>query len=168
MQHFTAQRGYTLIEILVVVVIVGVLAAALTLAVSGAGDRRLANDAERFQALVGHACIQAELVGREIGIIVSDKGYSFSTYDRDGWRPASADGELRERNWVEGIKPELAREGRPQSLVRGERPLPQLVCFSSGEMTPFALTLALAAPPRYRISGESDGTLKLERLATLR
>ncbi len=63
--------GFTLIELLVVVVIVDVLAAALTLAVAGNAQRRLADEAERFRALLAHACGQAELSGREIGAVLS-------------------------------------------------------------------------------------------------
>ncbi len=161
-------EGYTLIEMLVVVVIVGVLALALTLAVSGTGDRRLANDAERVQALVEHACSQAELMGREIGVFVTDKGYSFGSYELDGWKASGSDSELRERKWLDGLQVHLSRDGIVQSLARNEHPLPQLVCFSSGELTPFVLTLAFAEPPTYRIEGASDGTVKVERVAARR
>ena len=76
-------QGFTLIELLVVVVIVGVLAAALVIAIGGSTERQVANAAERFQALLGHACSEAELSGREIGVRLDIDGYAFRRLDGD-------------------------------------------------------------------------------------
>jgi general secretion pathway protein H len=161
------QRGFTLIELLVVVVIVGVLVAALTLAIGGSSERQLANASERFTALLGHACNQAELSGREIGVSVAADGYVFSRLDRDEWHAFGKDGELRARRWPTGLHVELTRAGRPLELAAAGRETPQLVCFSSGELSPFGLVLALGdASARYRIEGADDGTLKAERVET--
>ena len=159
------QTGFTLIELLVVVVIVGILAAALALSLGGSSERELANTAERFQALLGHACSQAELSGREIGVAIGTDGYAFSRLDGDAWRAYGKDDELRARRWPAGLRLEFTRAGRALELATPEQAQPQLVCFSSGELTPFALVLALGdAPARYRISGADDGSLMMERL----
>ncbi|HET6545893.1 MAG TPA: type II secretion system minor pseudopilin GspH [Rhodanobacteraceae bacterium] len=160
--------GFTLVEILVVVVIIGVLALAATLAVGGGSERQLQREAERFDALLGQACARAELSGREIGVTLTPDGFAFSVLDGDTWRLQTGDGELRARTWVQGMRPVLSREGRPVDLGDGDGAdlLPQLVCFSSGELTAFTLTLALGdAPARYRVQGQDDGTLKLDRVA---
>ena len=157
-------QGFTLIELLVVVVIVGVLAVALTLAVGGSGERQLVNESDRFQALVAQLCNQAELGGREYGVVVADDGYAFRRLDGTEWHDANT-GELRARHWVAGLRIDLSREGRPVALATPKHDTPQLVCFSSGELTPFALTLALGDPPmRYRVTGADDGTLKTARV----
>jgi general secretion pathway protein H len=159
--------GFTLIELLVVVVIVGVLAAALVIAIGGGSERELANASDRFQALLGHACNQAELSGREIGVSVAADGYVFSRLDRDAWHALGKEGELRSRRWPAGLHVELTRAGRPLELAAPGRETPQLVCFSSGELTPFGLVLGLGdAPARYRVEGMDDGTLKSERIGT--
>ncbi|MGA8277758.1 MAG: type II secretion system minor pseudopilin GspH [Rhodanobacteraceae bacterium] len=159
--------GFTLIEILVVLVIMAVLALAVTLAVGGSGERQLQHQAERFETLVALALERAQLSGREIGVVVTAKGYEFRMLDGDTWQPAPATGEMRPRDWVQGLRLELAREGRLVDLGSGDdSPSPQLVCFSSGELTAFTLTLALGdAPARYRVQGQGDGTLKLDRVA---
>lgn len=163
--HSRLCSGFTLIELLVVIVIIGVLAAALVIAIGGTSERELSNASERFQALLGHACNQAELSGREIGVSVATNGYAFSRLDRDEWRSFGKDGELRARSWPNGMRVELMRAGRPLELTAPGHESPQLVCFSSGELTPFDLVLGLGdASVRYRIDGSDDATLKVERI----
>ncbi|MEO6688083.1 MAG: type II secretion system minor pseudopilin GspH [Dokdonella sp.] len=163
--HSRLSSGFTLIELLVVVVIIGVLAAALVISIGGSTERELSNASDRFQALVAHACNQAELSGREIGISIAADGYAFSRLDRAEWHAFDRDGELRARSWPSGLHVELARAGRPLQLSTAGRDSPQLVCFSSGELTPFDVTLALGdAPTRYRIEGADDGTVKSTRV----
>lgn len=162
------QSGFTLIEILVVVVIVGVLALALTIAVAGGTERRLANESERFQSLLAHACSEAELGGREIGLVLAGDGYGFRRLDGADWHAAGGD-ELRDRRWPAGLRFELRRDGRVLEPASPKHPSPQLVCFSSGEMTSFVLTLALGdAQTEYRISGNDDGHLQSKRVEVAR
>lgn len=158
--------GFTLIEILVVVVILGILAGALTLAVGGvSGSRQLAHQAARAQALIGYACEQAELTGRELGLSLNTNGYRFSRLDRDNWVPIGSD-ELRPRDWLPGTTVQLERDGHPVTIAAAYPDKPQLVCFSSGELTAFRLQLRLAdVAQRYRIDGQSDGSVKLTQIS---
>jgi general secretion pathway protein H len=157
--------GFTLVEILVVVVIIGVLALAVVLSVGSGSERRLAREAERVQALIGYACNRAELTGREIGILLDPAGYGFAQLDLDGWQALPASGELRRRAWPGSLRIELRREGRLVDLAQADGAVPRLVCYSSGELTPFRLELALGdAPVSYRIEGEEDGSVELARV----
>lgn len=163
-----APRGFTLMEILVVVVIVGVLALALTIAVAGGSERKLANESERFQSLLAHACSEAELGGRELGVVLGNEGYAFRRLDGADWHAQGGD-ELRDRQWPAGLRFDLRRDGRVLEPASPKHPAPQLVCFSSGEMTAFELTLALGdAPSAYRISGSEDGHLDSKRVEVAR
>jgi general secretion pathway protein H len=157
-----APRGFTLIEILVVVVILGVLAAALTLAVGvGGGERQLARQAEQAQALVGYACEQAELTGREIGVSLNTSGYRFSYLERDDWQ-VFRDGELRSRAWIVNTGATLSRDGHDVEIAAQFPDKPQLLCFSSGELTPFRLDMGLPdLAQHYRLDGQPDGTVML-------
>jgi general secretion pathway protein H len=149
-------HGFTLIEILVVVVILGVLAAALVLSVAvGGGERQLEREAEQMRALLGYACEQAELSGREIGISLNTAGYRFNR-----------EGELRPRHWLAGSSAALTREGHAVEIAVQFPDKPQLLCFSSGELTPFRLDLGLAdITNRYRLDGQPDGTVDLATVA---
>lgn len=158
-------RGFTLIEILVVVAIVAVLAVTLTLAIAGNGERRLEGTAEQFRALLAHACDEAELGGREIGVTLGADGYAFSRLDGSQWKPFANGETLRTRRWPGGLRVMLERDGRPLDLGGAGARLPQLVCFSSRELTPFALTLAIGDPPlRWRVHGDIDGRVDASRV----
>jgi general secretion pathway protein H len=154
--------GFTLIEILVVVVILAVLAGAATLAVGGVGgERQLARQAEQVRTLFGYACEQAELSGRDLGITLDTRGYRFSIASRGEWIATQAS-ELRPRQWLVGTAPKLTRDDQLIAIVEKTPDKPQLVCFSSGELTPFRLELALAdLNRRYRIDGQPDGDVKV-------
>src|SRR5439155_20064148 len=74
--------GFTLIEIMVVVVIIGVVAALMVLSFTLTGrDRELEKESDRLFALFTYAREQAELQTREYGVLFQDDGYEFLTYD---------------------------------------------------------------------------------------
>lgn len=155
-------RGFTLIEILVVVVILAVMASVLTLAVNGVGgERRLAAQSEQMQALLGYACEQAELTDQTIGISIDTAGYRFSQLRGPDWF-ALPSAELRERKWLDGTTTAFSRDGQPIRIADKYPDKPQIACFASGELTPFRLELALADLTRiYRLDGSPDGAVKI-------
>ncbi|MEP6881999.1 MAG: type II secretion system minor pseudopilin GspH [Dokdonella sp.] len=162
-----APVGFTLIEILVVVVIIGVLALAVTLSIATAGgERQLTRESERLQALIDHACTEAELTGREIGVRVSRNGYAFSLLGFQGWMASEQKEELRPRTWIPGMQVALYRDGREMRLADDESEAPQIVCFSSGELSPFVMRLQLGdAPNRYEVRGQADGRIEVKAVA---
>jgi len=156
--------GFTLIEILVVIVIVAVLALAVTISIATAGgERQLGRESERLQALIVHACSQAELSGREIGVRLSAGGYAFSQLGFDGWSASEQKDELRARTWLPGMQVALFRDGSEVRLAEDESQAPQIICFSSGELSPFVLRLQLGdAARRYEVRGQADGRVEVE------
>jgi general secretion pathway protein H len=158
-------RGFSLIEILVVLVIVGVLALAIGIGVNAAGgERQLMREGERVQALVVHACERAELGGREIGMRIDAGGYAFSMLGLEGWMADESVGELRPRQWVQGLRVELRRDDRVLAAAGESAARPQIVCFPSGELSPFTLRLGIGdVPGTLDIDGFADGRVDLAR-----
>lgn len=161
-----AMAAFTLIEVLVVLVIVSVLALAVSISIASAGgERQLTREAERLQALMEHACRQAELGGREIGLRIGSQGYAFSMLGLDGWVLAERKDELRPHDWVPGLRLELLRDGRQVDLAVADAEVPQLVCFSSGELSPFLLRMELGdVGTRYELVGDIQGSIALKRV----
>ena len=158
-------RGFTLIEVLVVTVILAVLAATVSLTLAGGGgERQLEREAQRLSALIGYACERAEVTGRSIGVAFANGGYVFTERQRDAWMPLK-EGELRQRNWMAGLAARLSRDGVAAQMADTLPDQPQVACFASGELTPFRLDLALANDDGggWRLEGEPDGKLTLER-----
>ena len=114
-------RGFTLVEILVVVTIIAVVTAGIVLSVSVTGrDRDLERESDRLLALFKYVREQAELQTREYGIMFQDDGYEFLTYDtrRDTWRSVFEDDALRARRLPDGLGFRLSVDARPVVLNR--------------------------------------------------
>jgi general secretion pathway protein H len=140
--------GFTLIEILVVVVIIGVLSAGLVLSVTLAGGRdgELQKESDRLYNLLKYAREQAELQTREYGVIFQDDNYEFVSYDvrRQQWRSVFEDDVLKLRRLPYGLDVKLKVETRPVVLKKpqdAKDKTPQVMVFSSGDMTQFEVTL---------------------------
>ena len=142
-----AGAGFTLIEILVVVAIIGLMSAVVLLSFSLTGrDRELEKESDRLLALFTYVREQAELQTREYGVLFQDDGYEFLTYDmrRAAWRSVFEDDALSARRLPEGLDLRLIVDGRPVVLTRPKDATdktPQVMVFSNGDLTSFEATL---------------------------
>ncbi len=140
----TRSRGFTLLELLVVFAILAVLVGTVVLGFTGADEeRRLRALAESTQARLELARQYALQRNREWGVHVEDNGVRFSEFDPQAniWiiqaqRPFSA------VSAGPRIEFEVDVEGFDLgSLDVAEDEIPDIVLFSSGEVTPFTLAL---------------------------
>lgn len=147
--------GFTLIEILVVVVIIGIVTAGVLLSMSFTGsDRELHTEGERLVDLMNYAQEQGELQTRELGLYCTDHSYKFLAFDarRNLWVTITDDDALRARTLPDAIRLQLDVEGREVVLasVADEQKKkiapaelqPHVMIFSNGDLTSFRVTLA--------------------------
>jgi general secretion pathway protein H len=139
--------GFTLVEMLVVVVIIAMIATTVVLSVSATGrDRELEKESERMLALLQYAREQAELRTREYGLLCDENRYQFVIFDprKEMWVVMESDDTLRARQLPAGLSFSLTVEARPILLRRppdSKDLAPQVMIYSNGDLTPFELTM---------------------------
>ncbi len=164
-----AENGFTLIEILVVMVIVALMAAIMTVAVGAlGGDSEIEEEAGRLTNVLSVALEQSELEGRDYGLRLEPASYEVLVYDgRRGWIEVPGDRWLERHDLPPGLVVELQLEGRRVLLrepEQNEARLPQIITFASGDVTPYDITLSRSASgASIVLSGAADGTIELGR-----
>jgi len=157
-------RGFSLIELLVVVALVGLLAGIALIATGVAGvERTLEREARRMAQALNLACERAVLSGRDQGLHLAAARYGFSVQGAELWQ-INRDGPLAPHQLASGLGlrvPGLAPDEQPE-VDWGDRP--DVLCFSSGELTPFELALSTAdGRSVYLLRGSFDGRIDVRR-----
>ena len=189
-----SSSGFTLLEIVVVILIIGVM---VTFASLSIGNRALEDtldaEARRTQAVIQLAEEEAESKGLEIGLRFTREGYQLVTVNsKKKWADYEETGPLRRRTLHEAVEMAVTVEGRRIELPEaapdakgnakeGEederlfnrdskkgkgKSEPQVLLLSSGEITPFVI--ALSAPGlkmHFEVAGDEFGTIKINRVA---
>lgn len=139
----TAARGFTLLELLVVVLIIGITLALVVPVLDPGGDRVLEEEGRRLAALLRLATEEAVLEGREFAVELSPDGYRFLRLESQGWQ-ALSDSLLRPRQLPTGLQLEVFFEGQRFDFLRNEEQEipPRLYILSSGELTPAEILLS--------------------------
>jgi len=142
-----SDRGFTLIEILVVMVIVtvitGIAVATMPMLVT---EREFDREAHRLKAVLELASERAIVQAEEIGFTPEGDGYYFSRYDPLSQRwDKLAESPWQPRQLAEGISLELEIEGFDYEQPRN---MPPILLLSSGELTPSNIILADAGNER--------------------
>jgi len=165
-----ASRGFTLLELLVVLLIIGITLSFASLSIGGRGrEQAVEQEAQRLAGRLSLAAQESVLQGREMALEISDDSYRFVMFDEDEWRAQDEDEILRARKLPAELRLKLTLEGEPVDLERKKdagksEDVPRIYLFSSGEMTPFELTLLDEYGSNYRIRGAANGKLKVLKL----
>ncbi|WP_119978747.1 type II secretion system minor pseudopilin GspH [Shewanella algidipiscicola] len=181
------QRGFTLMEVLLVVLLMGLAASAVTLTMGGT-DQQQALDrvARQFMASTELVLDETVLSGHFIGIVIEKDRYEFVVYDEGKWHPLQQDRLLAAREMQQGIQLDLILDGLPLSQEDEEQdswfdepliepsaedkkkhPEPQVMLFPSGEMSAFELAFiskdAMGNELETVVVGDALGRLSLGR-----
>ena len=164
-------KGFTLVEILVVVVIMVIVVSFAILAIGTSGrDTQLDEETRRIEGLIGLLHERALLEGRDFGLAVEPAAYEFVVYDsrRDRWRPFDQEHEFRRRELPKGVSFQLQLDSQIVVIKPIDRnlstdqapPAPQVAIAASGEGTPFRLTLLRdGTTAKASVDGDALGKL---------
>lgn len=157
--------GFTLIEVLVVMLIIGVIITLTTLTV-GDSQAPLKREAQRLAALLALAQEEAVFQAQEWGLSVHPERYQFYLWQQQGWQMVQNDDLFRARTMPQGVHMELQLDGHTLSLDEPEgQQGPQILILSSGECTPFELTFTDETEPSfyYQLRGNLLGAFSIQR-----
>ena len=159
-------RGFTLLEIMVVMVLIGILSSLAVLSIGGGPRDRLAEEGRRLAALVELHQQEAILTGELRGIQFDQQSYAILGLDEQGsWRSLDATSNLVHHALPEDIVLGLWVEDRPVRLEKTD--FPQVLLLNSGEATEFVAVFSLADDPSldaplYRVASDAMGRLTLQ------
>lgn len=134
--------GFTLVELMVVLVVLGLAAAAVSTTLPG--QRDALRDADRFGAQLGHARDEALLGTRTVEVVADATGYRFRRRGRGGWEPLEQ-------------APFAARAWSPGTSVLFE---------GGADRASFRFDPVGAAQPQSLLLGDDDGRIRVAVDAT--
>lgn len=151
--------GFTLIEVLVVIVIIGIVAGAAVLALGDSRPRELRSEGRRLLQVLEWAAEEAVLRQTQLGIVVDDDGYRLVEWSlaKRAWLSPAAEATLPAGHWRGRFHADLKIQGEAPGDQTS--PGPDLVFLSSGDFDPFQwrLTLTDRVSPAVIIAGSADG-----------
>jgi general secretion pathway protein H len=138
MHRPTLSRGFTLLELLIVMVIAGITLGMVSFNAVPSERQVLQNDAQRIALLLQLARDEAIVRNRPIAFEAYADRYRFLLRDENTWQVLAQDDVLHEREFKRSpvtlsISPPSAGEAMPLRIVFGREPVDK----------PFALTLSI-------------------------
>jgi len=135
-----AARGFTLLELMIVIVIMGIALGAVAFNAMPDAHQSLHNEAQRIALLLQLARDEAIVRNRPVAFEAEADRYRFLVREDNAWQVIAGDELLRERSFKRApralaISPPLATDKLPLRIVFGREPVDK----------PFVLTLSIDA-----------------------
>lgn len=158
------QSGFTLLEVLIVVTIIGMLAGIAVLSIGGTERRELQQEALLLNRLIDMAISEATFQHQNFGVVLEEQHYSFFRLDENSHQWIA----LNTAPWQDRSLPdfatfELQLEGEAGSFEllneneENKAISPSLLVLASGEITPFRLNFYLYDETHATAYISSDG-----------
>ncbi|WP_417317570.1 type II secretion system minor pseudopilin GspH [Emcibacter sp.] len=153
------QAGFTLVELMVVIVIIGLISAVVVLNMPSPVSE-LEEESERLAARLRLAAEESILTGQVTGVRITSRGYEFLTYHRGRWVPLDLPG----GEWPDGVTVRLVRDVLPVDLTQDQpEDLPSLWFDPVGNQEIFYIEYK-AIQEIIKVSGEVDGSITVTHM----
>ncbi len=127
-------NGFTLVELMVVLSILALAAAAVVLTIPGE-ERDVRSEADRLAARLAAARDVAVIEGRSVAVNLAPSGYGFERRVSGAWQPLPGRA-FEQRNWPGGLR-FIAASGEGVTRILFDRvgtsPTPQAVVLTGGD-----------------------------------
>lgn len=167
-------QGFTLIEVMMVIVLIGVMVSAVQFTFSGnKPEQLLEQNSARFAGVFDVAAEYGLLNNVELGLFIDKNTYQFLGYDGVSWSPIANNPLFEVFTLPEGIEITLQlddltidepllfdssllmKEDQEDNFTEAEKKkiIPQVYMLSGGDISPFSLTFSLA---EFAIEGDEN------------
>lgn len=127
-------NGFTLVELMVVLAILGLAATAVVLTIPGE-ERSVRSEADRLAARLAAARDVAVIEGRSVAVNFAPSGYGFERRVAGAWQPLPGRS-FEQRNWPSDVRL-VAGNGQGAARILFDRvgtsPTPQAIVLTGGD-----------------------------------
>lgn len=168
MKRLKSSPGFTLIELMVVLVIISLFTSTVMINVSSSNSKDVENEATRLYQILKFAQDEAIMQGIELGLVFTDTSYSFSRLQDSRWLPLKSDKQLGLYDFGSDIQMQwrIEDENVISELEEEAFVMPVVMLLSSGEITAFEVEVSAIssdAESRYKVIALANGSLELEK-----
>ena len=165
--------GFSLLELLVVIIIIGISVLAVTWALGDNQAERMSHKSRQLAALIDLSREQAVFNSQELGLLFTKDSYSFyklgTVIDKDKkeksvWQPIAGDRILTERTLPDGLEYELYLEGTKVTFAASKlkEVTPHVFILSDGSVSPFELIITDKIDHKFKMTMTENGKNEIE------
>lgn len=162
--------GFTLVEVLVVILIISIVTSVALLSVGHNENKKIETFAKELTQVVSLASEQAMLQPVILGMAINEHSFEFLRYEasqddkENHWQPLN-DNLLGRHEIPHGVSVEVKVQNN-QIHTEEKGVVPQIIFSTNGDITPFTIQVGKKGErPRHAIIGEADGHLTQKALS---
>lgn len=168
-----SNSGFSLLELLVVVVIIGIIVSAVSFAFGDSQADRMSHKSKQLAALIDLATEQAIFNSQELGLLFTKDSYAFykmgtvtnkEKEEKTVWLAIEGDRFLDKRTLPDGLEYQLYLEGTEVSFAASKLKdvTPHVFILSDGSVSPFELNLTDKIDHSYKMIMAENGEYVIE------
>lgn len=164
------QKGYTLVEILIVLFIISIVTSVALLTIGHNDNKKMEAFANELTQMVTLAEEQAMLQPAVLGVTFNQHSFQFASLQmaaddkKNNW-VAFQDTVLKQQTIPHGIQVTI-HNGQESSSNKSENKNPQIIVSPNGDVTPFTIYIGkVGKKPSYAVVGDANGRVTSQALS---